>query len=124
MDEYAKYGVSWRDYVTDLPDTALIPSNLERYPQDYTDINQFYADAKLGTLPDVSYIESDGGVPGEVAGPVQSGLDSTGAPQPKQLRDALYRFAAARGDEEGDDVRIGQKFVSRIVNAAMSGPAC
>jgi len=122
MDEYAKYGVSWHDYVTDLPDTALIPSNLERYPQDYTGIAQFYADAKLGTLPDVSYVESDGGVTGEVGGRVEDGYTGTGAPEPGQLKNAFYRLGAANGDEEDADVRVGQKFVSRIVNAVMSGP--
>ena len=89
MDEFARYGVSWHDYVTDLPDTALIPSNFERYPQDYTDINQFYADAKLGTLPDVSYLESDGGVVPLATDPVRDRTSSTGAAEPQQAKDAF-----------------------------------
>lgn len=121
MDEYAKYGVSWRDYVTDLPDTALIPSNLERYPQDYTNIHQFYADARLGTLPDVSYVESDGGVVPLAADPVRDQVRASGAPQPQRLTDAFYRADGANGDEEDADVRVGQAFVARIVNAVMTG---
>jgi phospholipase C len=122
MDEYAKYGVTWHDYVTDLPDTALIPSNLERYPQNYTSIGQFYADAQLGTLPDVSYLESDGGVVPEGTGPVKDGVDGSGAPEPQQLKDAFYQLSNTNEDEEGADVRYGQAFVSRVVNAVMSGP--
>ena len=120
QDQLVAHNISWRDYVTDLPDTALIPSNLERYPNDYADINQFYVDAALGTLPAVSFVESDGGVPGEVGGRVQSAISPV--PQPKALKDALYQFSASGGDEEGDDVRIGENFVSRIVNATMKSP--
>jgi phospholipase C len=122
QDEMSAHGVSWKDYVTDLPDTAIVPSNLERHPQDYTDINEFYTDAKLGTLPAVSYVESDGGVPDIATSPARDAVDSTGAPQPKPVQDDLERADAAGGDEEGDDVRIGENFVSRIVHAAMSGP--
>ena len=122
QDEMSAHGVTWKDFVTDLPDTAIVPSNLENHPQDYTDINEFYADAKLGQLPDVSYVESDGGVPDIVTSPVRDGVDSTGAPQPQQVKDTFARADAAGGDEEGDDVRIGERFVSRIVNAVMAGP--
>ena len=122
MDEFAKYGVSWHDYVTDLPDTALIPSNLERYPQDYTSIAQFYSDAATGTLPDVSYLESDGGVVPTASDPVQSGYENSGAPYPQQLKDAFYNANATNEDEEDGNVQYGQSFVSRVVNAVMSGP--
>ena len=122
QDELVKYGLSWKDYVTDLPDTAIIKSNFENHPQDYTQLNQFYVDAAAGTLPAVSYVESDGGVPDVVEGPVRSGYEGSGAPEPTPLKDALYQVDASGGDEEGDDVRIGQAFVSRIVNAVMKSP--
>jgi phospholipase C len=121
QDQLVKHGISWRDYVTDLPDTAIIPSNLERYPENYADIGQFYLDAALGTLPAVSYVESDGGVPDIVASPLMGYLSQTHVPLPKAVQDALYRFDASGGDEEGDDARIGEAFVSRIVNAVMHG---
>jgi phospholipase C len=122
MDEYEKYGVSWHDYVTDLPDTALIPSNIERYPERYTSIHQFYADAALGTLPDVSYVESDGGVSPEVTGRAEDNTFGNGIPEPKAVRDDFYRAKAANGDEEDADVRLGERFTSRIVNAVTHGP--
>ena len=123
MDEFAKYGVSWRDYVTDLPDTALIPSNLERYPQDYTSIAQFYADAATGQLPDVSYLESDGGVASLATDPVRDQVASgMGSNEPQQVKDAFYWGDGANEDEEDADVRFGQSFVSRVVSAVMSGP--
>jgi phospholipase C len=121
MDEFAKYGVSWRDYTTDLPDTALITSNFKRYPQDYTSIGQFYADAKLGTLPDVSYLESDGGVSPEVTSRVHDNTFGNGVPEPKQVQRGFYLAKNANGDEEDADVRFGEQFTSRVVNAVMSG---
>src|SRR5436305_220563 len=122
MDEYEKYGVSWHDYVTDLPDTALIPSNFERYPERYTSIRQFYADAALGTLPDVSYVESDGGVSPEVAGGVEDNTFGNGVPEPQTVRDDFAKAKAANGDEEDADVRLGERFVSRIVKAVENSP--
>jgi phospholipase C len=123
QDSLIRHGLTWRDYVTDLPDTAIVPSNIERYPQCYTSIAQFYTDCALGTLPAVSYVESDGGVPGVVGGPLADALASTKVPLPPAVQTALYQFQAAGGDEEGDDVRIGEAFVSRVVRAVMASPA-
>src|SRR4051812_10167287 len=122
MDEYEKYGVSWHDYITDLPDTALIPSNFKRYPERYTGMQQFYADARLGNLPDVSYVESDGGVPSIVGGGAEDAYNATGAPEPNAMRNRMYQVKASGGDEEDDDVRIGERFVSHVVNAVMKSP--
>ena len=123
MDSFAKYGVSWHDYVTDLPDTALIGSNLENHPSDYTSIAQFYADAKLGTLPDVSYVESEDGATGIATDPVRDQVGSAaGSSEPQQVKNAFYWSDGTNEDEEDSDVRIGQTFVSRVVSAVMSGP--
>jgi phospholipase C len=122
MDEFAKYGVSWHDYVTDLPDTALIPSNFERYPQAYTSIAQFYADAATGQLPDVSYLESDGGAVSLASDPLRDQARGLGPAEPQQVKDGFYWADGANGDEEDADVRFGQAFVSRVVHAVMSGP--
>ena len=32
FDRLHAYGVSWRNYFTDLPQTAIIPSIIEKYP--------------------------------------------------------------------------------------------
>jgi len=123
MDEFAKYNVSWHDYVTDLPDTALIGSNLENHPSDYTSIAQFYADAKLGTLPDVSYVESEDGAAGIATDPVRDQVGAAmGGSEPQQVKNAFYWSDGTDEDEEDSDVRLGQAFVSRVVNAVMSGP--
>jgi len=123
QDSLIRHGLTWLDYVTDLPDTAIVPSNIERYPQCYTSIARFYTDCALGTLPAVSFVESDGGVPGIVGGPLAGALAASELPLPSAVQRGLDQFQAAGGDEEGDDVRIGEAFVSRVVRAVMASPA-
>ncbi len=48
FDRLQTYGVSWRNYFTDLPQTAIIPSIVEKYPANLATIAQFYADCKTG----------------------------------------------------------------------------
>ena len=45
------YGVSWKNYFTDLPQTAIIPSIIENHPETISPIAQFFADCTAGTLP-------------------------------------------------------------------------
>jgi phospholipase C len=101
---------------------GTITSNIKRYPYRYTSIAQFYADAKLGTLPDVSYVESDGGVSPEVVGRVEKYTFGQGIPEPKPVADDIYRAKAVDEDEEDADVRLGQAFVSRVVHAVTTSP--
>src|SRR5580698_4381437 len=54
MDNLAHHGVSFMSYFTDLPDLAIIPTNLERYPTHFTSIAEFFLDCAAGTLPSVS----------------------------------------------------------------------
>ena len=53
-------GVSWRDYNHPFPSLLLFPSvfqaNIDKCPP----IDQFFTDAAAGTLPGVSFVESDG----------------------------------------------------------------
>src|SRR5439155_14982292 len=79
-------------------------------------------DAAGGRLPDVSYLESDGGVVPIATDQGRDAVASSGAPQPQRAKDAFVWGDGANGDEEDADVRFGQAFVSRVVNAVMSGP--
>lgn len=122
QDSMVNHGVTWKDYATDLPDTALIGSNIKTHPTDYASIAQFYVDAKLGILPAVSYIESDGGVASVAVSPVDDAVSKV-VPEPTVVKDNVYRVKAVNGDEEDANVRVGQKFVSRIVKAVTTGAA-
>ncbi|MBV8195685.1 MAG: hypothetical protein JOY80_09175, partial [Candidatus Dormibacteraeota bacterium] len=54
FDRLNAYGISWKNYATDLPEIAIIPSVAENNPTNITSIGQFYIDAAAGTLPNVS----------------------------------------------------------------------
>jgi phospholipase C len=117
QDEMSAHGVSWKDYVTDAPDVGIIGSNVEKHPQNIDQMAGFYADAKLGLLPSVSYVDSGLGVAGEALGP----LDPVTGKAPTPVRDTVAQAKATGSNEEGDDVRIGQSFVSRVVTAVTHG---
>ncbi len=119
QDEMSANGVSWTDYMTDAPDVGIIGSNVEKHPQNLAQMAQFYADAKVGMLPSVSYVDSGLGVGGEALGP----LDPVTKQAPTPVQDMVVRGKASGSNEEGDDVKIGQAFVSRVVRAVTSGPA-
>ena len=48
FDRLHAYGISWRNYFTDLPQTAIIPSIIEKYPTNLAPIAQFFADCATG----------------------------------------------------------------------------
>src|ERR1700759_5419829 len=44
FDRLQGYGVSWKNYFTDLPQTAIIPSIVKTYPNNLAPISEFLSD--------------------------------------------------------------------------------
>ncbi|MDX6266774.1 MAG: phospholipase [Frankiales bacterium] len=118
QDELSAHDISWADYMTDAPDTGIVGSNVKTHPQNMRQMANFYVDAKLGRLPAVSYVDSGLGAAGEALGP----LDPVTSKTPTAVQDDDARLKATGSNEEGDDVRIGESFVSRVVHAVTSSP--
>ena len=57
FDRLHAHGISWRNYYTDLPGTAVITKTLRDYPNNLVKVDQFYADAARGSLPAVSFVD-------------------------------------------------------------------
>lgn len=115
FDRLSAHGIGWRNYFTDLPATAIIPSVPERYPANLAPITQFFADCSAGTLPAVSFVDPEFGATSAIAEPVASipGLASLAA-----------GLSAQGGDEENpQNVQFGQAFVSSVVTAILRSPA-
>jgi phospholipase C len=98
MDMLDSHNISWRDYYSDLPttDLFLLNSSAKKAPAgSVVHISQFYADAKAGTLPAFSVID----------------------PQ-------MLKSGSTEGNSEGEaqDIQFGDVFISKVVNALMSGP--
>ncbi len=83
------HGITWRDYASDLPGIAIIPS-IPRTRSTVGTIASFMSDAAAGTLPSVSFVDPP--------------------------------FVAAGSEENPQDIRIGERFASQIIQAVMNGP--
>jgi phospholipase C len=123
LDQMTANDVSWINYFTDLPGTAIIASNVEKNPTHYQPAAAFLTAAKAGTLPSVSFVDPEFGVTSDVGGDLNSYLLSNAA-----AKAALPGFVGADASSSGGDeetpqnVLNGQAFVNQIVNAVMSGP--
>jgi phospholipase C len=116
FDRLSAAGISWRNYFTDLPQTGIIPSIIEKYPANIVPIAEFFADCAAGTLPSVSFVDPEFGALGEVGSPIAS-LPSV-ASLPGVLLDTTG------GDEENpQDILYGQAASAAVVNAVLASPA-
>src|SRR5262245_47334304 len=90
LDRLHAHGISFKNYYTDLPGTAVVLKTASDYPQSLVKIDEFYKDAASGSLPSLSYVDPN--------------FD--------------------HGSEENDgDIRLGEAFVAKVVDAVMQSPA-
>ena len=115
--------VSWVNYFTDLPSTAVIFQNFEEYATSahYQPQAKFFADCAAGTLPSVSFVDPEFGVTSDVGGALDDQLRPYVGVLPGFVGADL---SSAGGDEESpQNVLNGQAFVASVVNAVMNGKA-
>src|SRR3954453_20125953 len=102
VDRLDAHGITWRDYFTDVPATGVIASIPEKHPQNLSPVAQFSAACAAGTLPAVSFVDSDIGLLGE------SGNDRVGA--------------QSQSEENPADISFGENFVSGVVDDVLPSP--
>jgi phospholipase C len=102
VDRLDAHGITWRDYFTDVPATGVIASIPEKHPANLAPLQQFSVDCAAGTLPSVSFVDSDIGLAG------QSGNDRVGA--------------QSQSEENPADISFGENFVSGVVDAVLRSP--
>ncbi|MHB8242981.1 MAG: alkaline phosphatase family protein [Solirubrobacteraceae bacterium] len=115
FDRLHTYGVSWRNYFTDLPQTAIIPSIIGKYPANLASIAQFYADCATGSLPAVSFVDPEFGALSDVGETLATlpGLEALGA-----------KLSTAGGDEEDpQDMAYGESWAHSVLEAVLNSPA-
>jgi phospholipase C len=114
-DRLHHYGISWRNYFTDLPSVGIIGSTVEKYPGNLAPIAQFFGDCATGSLPAVSIVDPEFGVAGEVGGPLS---------QLPALRALGEKASATGGSEENpQDMSYGEYWASQAVKAVLASPA-
>ena len=115
FDRLQTYGISWRNYFTDLPQTGIIPSIIEKYPTNLAPIAQFYADCATGGLPSVSFVDPEFGVLSDIGAPLATvpGLEAIAS-----------KLETTGGDEESpQDMSYGESWAYSVVNAVLNSPA-
>jgi phospholipase C len=114
-DRLHHYGISWRNYFTDLPSVGVIGSTVEKYPQNLSPIAQFFTDCAAGNLPSVSIVDPEFGVAGEVGGPLS---------QLPALQPIAEKLSTTGGSEENpQDMAYGEYWASQAVKAVLASPA-
>jgi phospholipase C len=113
-DRLQSLSISWANYFTDVPTSAIIFDTIEKYPTNIVPIARFYADCAAATLPAVSMVDSGIGAADDLAG--LAGLDyPPGVPQGAQPGNVDQ-------DEEDGNVSEGENFVSHVVDAVLRSP--
>jgi phospholipase C len=119
FDRLHAYGVSWRNYFTDLPQTAIIPTIIEKYPANIVPIAGFFSDCAAGTLPSVSFVDPEFGAVSEVG----SALVSSGATLPVLAQIGAILEAVGGDEEDPQDMYYGEQWAYTILEAVLHSPA-
>jgi phospholipase C len=115
FDRLQAYGISWRNYFTDLPQTGIIPSIIERYAHNLASMAQFAADCAQGTLPAVSFVDPEFGVISEIGQALETvpALAAIGA-----------ELSTIGGDEEDpQNLAWGEGWAHAVLEAVLRSPA-
>ncbi len=117
-DRLTNYDISWKNYFSDAPTTLIMFDTILKHPLNVARIEEFYVDAALGTLPAVSLVDCNmGAVQGEVGGVISP------YPIPTFQTASTIIGETCESEENPENIQLGEAFVSRIVNAVMTGAA-
>lgn len=115
FDRLHAHGISWGNYFTDLPYTAIIPSILEQYLTHLAPLDSFFDHCAAGNLPSVSFVDPEVGALSFV-GKSLSSLPVLGS--------IASRLATVGGDEEDpQDMSYGEAWAHKVVEAVLRSPA-
>jgi phospholipase C len=122
LDQLARHNISWANYFTDVPMTAVIPSIIVKYPDHLHPLSKFLHDCKTGTLPAVSFVDPACGALSSIA--------TAFASLPSFLKDALRLIGAnvqdvppTETEEDPADMYYGELWAHQIVEAVLQSPS-
>jgi phospholipase C len=120
FDRLSGQHVSWCNYFTDVPMTALIPSIILKHADHLAHIDKFFHDCQAGTLPSVSFVDPGLGVLSSLAAGIAS-LSPV-------IKEALKILGAnfqdpAETEEDPQDMYYGEAWAQKVVEAVLQSPA-
>jgi phospholipase C len=119
FDRLHSSAISWRNYFTDVPQTAVVRSTLTRYPFNHVPIAEFFSDCRAGSLPSVSFVDPSIGALAALG----SQLDSL--PLLKTLFDAIgVKFGPpAETQEDPQTMYYGEMWAHGVIEAVLQSPS-
>jgi phospholipase C len=121
FDHLSDRNISWCDYFTDVPMTAVIPSIILKHAAHHAPVSKFFHDCQAGTLPSVSFVDPGVGVISSVA----SALASLPFPIKEILKIMGANFSdvpPAETEEDPQNMYYGEAWAHRIVDAVLKSP--
>jgi phospholipase C len=121
FDRLSEYGITWSDYFTDVPMTAVIPTIIVKHADHHHQIAKFFNDCQAGTLPAVSFVDPGAGV--------LSSLASHIASLPTAIKDLLKMLGAnfqdappGETEEDPQDMYYGEAWAQKVITAVLQSP--
>jgi phospholipase C len=121
FDRLSDQQVSWCDYFTDVPMTAVIPSIILKHAGHHAPISKFFHDCQSGALPSVSFVDAGVGVVASIA----SVLASLPFPVKEILEIMGANFggaAPAETEEDPQNMYYGEAWAHSVVQAILQSP--
>ena len=115
FDRLSDRHISWCNYFTDLPLTAVIPSTIIDHLDHHRPRGRFFEDCEAGTLPAVSFVD-----PG--MGPLSSIANSVNE-LPRLVKMMCDRLDPGETQEDPDDMFYGERWAYEVVEAVTRSPA-
>jgi phospholipase C len=119
FDRLSAHNISWADYFTELPMTAMIPSIVLKHLDHHHPRSRFFHDCEAGTLPAVSFVD-----------PALGALRSIAAGLPSIVKDALELLGAdienlppAETQEDPADMYYGELWAWEVLEAVRQSPS-
>ena len=121
FDDLSAHNVSWCDYFTDVPMTAVIPSIILKHADHHAPISRFFHDCQAGTLPAVSFVDPGVGL--------MSSVGSAFASLPFPVKEILQVLGAnfsnatpGETEEDPQNMYYGEAWAHSIVEAVLLSP--
>jgi phospholipase C len=118
FDRLSESHITWTDYFTDIPGTAVIPSIIPKHLRHHHHIDRFFHDCQAGTLPQVSFVDPGIGVISSIA--------SAFGALPGFIKEALKLLGGidpGQTEEDPQDMYYGEAWAHQVLEAVLRSPA-
>jgi phospholipase C len=114
FDRLSDKNISWANYFTDIPMTAVIPGILLKHFNHHHQRKRFFEDCKAGTLPAVSFVDPAMGLLSSLANSIDA--------LPQIFKEALERLDPGETEEDPDNMYYGENWAHEVVEAVVRSP--